>query len=54
VPKSYGMKGFDPGKVKAIEPKTVELVYIPFAIGEKKVALAGEPLGLNNYPTDKP
>nr|MDO8080290.1 hypothetical protein [Candidatus Freyarchaeota archaeon] len=50
VPKSYGEKGFDPGKVKAIQPKTVELIHIPLAIGERKAALMGERFDLDQLP----
>ncbi len=50
IPSSYGSKGFDPGKVKAIRPKTEELVYIPYAIGQKKAGLAGDQFELDQLP----
>ncbi|MFB0562102.1 MAG: hypothetical protein ACETWM_12935 [Candidatus Lokiarchaeia archaeon] len=50
IPSSYGRKGFDPGKVKAIRPKTEDLIYIPYALGEKKAGLAGEQFDLDQLP----
>ncbi|MEM3587927.1 MAG: hypothetical protein QXO71_11490 [Candidatus Jordarchaeaceae archaeon] len=50
LPSSYGGKGFDPGKVKAILPKTEELIYLPYILSERKSRLFGESLFLEQLP----
>lgn len=50
LPSSYGNKGFDPGKVKAIVPKTEELIYLPYVVGERKSGLLGEQFNLEQLP----
>lgn len=50
LPSSYGSKGFDPGKVKAIVPKTEDLIYLPYVLGQKKSGLVGEQFNLEQLP----
>ena len=49
VPSSYKKRGFDPGRVKAVNPRAVGLYYIPLIMERDRLALAAEDFGLETY-----
>ena len=51
LPGSYGQKGFDAGKVKALDPEVVKLVYFPMIVEKGAPRILGKHLKLNeNLP----
>jgi len=47
IPSSYSSRGFDAGKVKALTPEVLGLVYLPMVIEQGKSLVMGKHLGLD-------
>ena len=47
LPSSYKKKGFDAGKVKALDPKAEKIVYLPMLVEQGNPKLLGKHLKLN-------
>lgn len=47
IPRSYSSRGFDAGKVKALTPEVLGLVYLPMVIEQGKSRVMGKHLGLD-------
>lgn len=53
IPASYKKKGFDPGKVKALAPEVIRVVYLPMVVTQKEVKLLGKHLGIEEKLTHR-